>query len=192
MRRFSRRKQILIGLCAVCVVAVGLPALREALARGDTPARARAQLAAARKERAMHTASLVRLERELSRVVSERPPSALPAQVMSRLDARARAEGITLREVRPLPERPLEGATGVPLQFSFTAPFPQAARFLTRLRTHPEGLAVERVLIAATSSDSNLVSVQARVMAFSADGMRDRLTSPTSASRPSGGGNGRG
>jgi len=176
MRRFSRREQILIGLCVVCALALGLPALRDALASGVSPARARAALRAARTERATHAAMLVRLERELGRVAERRPAAALPARVMSRLDQRARADGITLREVRPLPERPLEGATGVPMQFSFTAPFPRAARFLTRLRTQPEGMAVERVVIAATASDSNLVSVQARVMAFSAAPPAARVT----------------
>ena len=109
-----------------------------------------------------------RLGREVAQVAERRPAAALPARVMSGLDQRARALGITLSEVRPLPLRPLEGATGVPLQFSFTASFPQAARFLTGLRSDPDGLAVERVVIAAVSPEfADQVSVQARVMAFS-------------------------
>jgi hypothetical protein len=175
MKRFSRRERILIGLCAVVAAAVGAPALRDALANGTSPATARAQLRQARRERATHAAALARLEQDLGRVTDRRPAAALPARIMSQLDRRARAQGIALREVRPLPDRPLEGATGVPLQLSFTAPFPRAARFLAGLRAQPEGLAVERVVIAATASETDQVSVQARVVAFStASARRER------------------
>jgi Tfp pilus assembly protein PilO len=168
MRRFSRREQILIGLCAVVALTIGAPALWDALVnRGPSAAQSQARLSAARRERQTHAAVLARLEQQVEQVADRRPPAALPAQVMTRLDRRARAEGIQLREVRPLPPRPLDGVTGVPLQLSFTAPFPQAARFLARLRADPDGLAVERVVIAATTSDRDLVSVQARLSAFS-------------------------
>lgn len=167
MRQFSRREQIMVGLCAACVAAVFLPGLLESVAGGVSPERARAQLRQARRDRATNATMLARLERDLGRVTERRPPAALPSLVMGRLDQRARAEGITLREVRPLPERPLDGATGVPLQFSFTAPFPRAARFLAGLRTRPDGMAVDRVVIAATGKESDQVSVQARVLAFS-------------------------
>jgi hypothetical protein len=86
---------------------------------------------------------------------------------MAALDRRARAEGIELREVRPQMLQPLDGITGVPLQLTFSAPFPQAARFLTGLRIAPNGLAVDRIVIASASANSDQVTVQARVMAFS-------------------------
>jgi hypothetical protein len=168
MRRFSRREQILIGLCALVALVIGLPALWDALAhRGPSASTSSARLRTARRERQTHAAALARLERQVGQIAKRPPPAALPAQVMTRLASRARAEGIQFREVRPLPARPLDGVTGVPLQLSFTAPFPQAARFLARLRAAPEGLAVERVVIAATSSSSDVVSVQARLSAFS-------------------------
>jgi Tfp pilus assembly protein PilO len=168
MRRLSRREQIMIGLCAVVALGIGGPALWDALARrGPSAAQSKARLHAAQRERQAHAVVLARLERQVEQVADRRSPAALPAQVMTRLDRRARAEGIQLREVRPLPSRPLDGVTEVPLQLSFTAPFPQAAHFLARLRSDPDGLAVERVVIAATASDRDLVSVQARLSAFS-------------------------
>src|SRR5687767_11654987 len=110
MKRFSRREQILIGLCAVVGMVIGLPALWDALAgRGPSAAASQARLQTARRERQTHAAVLARLEREVELVADRRPPAALPAQVMTRLDRRARAEGIQLREVRPLPARPLDG-----------------------------------------------------------------------------------
>jgi hypothetical protein len=175
MRRFSRREQILIGLCALVLLAAGLPALWDAVAGGGlSPEAARARLRTARRERVAHATALGRLEQVMGQVVERRPAAALPAAVMSALDQRARAHRIALREVRPLPERPLDGAVGVPVQFSFTAPFPRAARFLAGLRAQPGGLAVERVVIAtagsgpSASAGSDQVTVQARVLAFSA------------------------
>jgi hypothetical protein len=168
MRRFSRREQILIGACAVAVLWVGFPAVRDWLGTGTPSTAVSAErLRAARQERTAQAAALARLEQELHRIAQRRPAAALPAQVMAALDRRARADGIELREVRPMLLQPLDGATGVPLQLSFSAPFPQAARFLTRLRLAPKGLAVDRVVIAASSAGSDQVTVQARVLAFS-------------------------
>ena len=168
MRRFSRREQLLIGACAIAVFWVGLPMLWDWLGRG-TPSAAvsAARLGAARRERAAQAAALARLEREMQRVAQRQPPAALPPRVMAALDRRARAEGIELREVRPQMLQPLDGITGVPLQLTFSAPFPRAARFLTRLRVAPNGLAVDRIVIAAATANSDQVTVQARVMAFS-------------------------
>jgi hypothetical protein len=160
MKRFARREQILIGLCAVAALVVGLPAVWDALAnQGPSPANSAAQQ--------KNLADLTRLQQELDGVAKRQPVTALPAQVMATLDRRARIDGIQLREVRPLPPQPLDGVTGVPLQLSFTAPFPRAARFLTRLRVAPSGLAVDRVVIAAVSAASDQVTVQARLSAFS-------------------------
>jgi Tfp pilus assembly protein PilO len=168
MRRFSRREQILIGACVIVALWVGFPALRDWLGSGTPSAAVSAQrLRAARRERAAQAAALARLEQELRQVAQPRPAAAMPAQMMAALDRRARADGIELREVRPMLPQPLDGATGVPLQLSFSAPFPRAAQFLTRLRVAPRGLAVDRVVIAASSADSDLVTVQARVLAFS-------------------------
>jgi hypothetical protein len=160
----------MIGLCVLVVLVVGLPALLDLLAsRGPSPQEVRRRLRAATQERAAHAAVLARIEKSADELALRRPSGTLPARMMSRLDGRARGFGIALREVRPLPERPLEGATGVPLQFSFTASFPQAARFLADLRTNPDGLAVERVVVGSSSPDTDQVTVQARVLAFSID-----------------------
>jgi hypothetical protein len=174
MMRFSRRypaslgARILIGACAIAVLWVGLPAVWDWLGSGTaSPAVSAERLRAARQERAAQAAALARLEQELHRVAQRRPAAALPAQVMAVLDRRARADGIELCEVRPMLMQSLNGATSVPLQLSFSAPFPQAARFLTRLRVAPNGLAVDRIVIAAASADSDQVTVQARVLAFS-------------------------
>jgi type II secretory pathway component PulM len=168
MRRFSRREQILIGACVIAVLCVGLPLLWEQIRSGLPSSETSAsRLRAARQERVTQAAALARLEGEMQRVARRQPAAALPAQVMAALDRSARAEGIELREVRPELPKPLDGAVGVPLQLSFSAPFPQAARFLTRLRLSPNGLAVERMVIAASSGNSDQVTVQARVLAFS-------------------------
>jgi hypothetical protein len=168
MRRFSRREQIQVGVCAVAVLAIGLPMGWQHLGSGTPSAMAStSRLRAARQERAAQSAQMVRLERQLRRVAQRRPAAALPALVMAALDRRARIDGIELREVRPLPPEPLDGTTSVPLQLSFSAPFPQVARFLTRLRLAPTGLAVDRIVIAAAAADSDQVIVQARVLAFS-------------------------
>jgi hypothetical protein len=170
MKRHTFREQILIGLCLLVAVVIGGPSLGELLAnRGPSPEQVRKRLRAATQERAAHAAVLARLERSIDQVAARRATGTLPARMMSRLDVRARGCGIALREVRPLVERPLEGATGVPLQFSFTTSFPQAARFLADLRTDPDGLAIERVIIAAASPDTDQVTVQTRVIAFSID-----------------------
>jgi Tfp pilus assembly protein PilO len=126
-----------------------------------------ARLSAARRERAVQATSLAQLQREMQRVARRQPPAALPPRLMATLDRTARAEGIELREIRPQMLQPLDGITGVPLQLTFSAPFPRAARFLTRLRVAPYGLAVDRVVIAAATENSDQVTVQARVMAFS-------------------------
>jgi Tfp pilus assembly protein PilO len=168
MKRLSRREQILIGLGAVVMLVIGLPALWNAVAHhGPSPANSAARLRAARRERQTNLAALTRLQQQLNSVAKRQPATALPPQVMEALDRRARIDGIQLQEVRPLPPQPLDGITGVPLQLSFTAPFPQAARFLTRLRVAPSGLAVDRVVIAAVSAASDQVNVQARLSAFS-------------------------
>jgi Tfp pilus assembly protein PilO len=168
MKRYSRREQILMGVCVVAVLWVGLPMLWDQLGSGTPSAAVSAQrLRAARQERAAQAAALARLQREMQRVARQQPPAALPAQVMAVLDRRAQAEGIELREVRPQLFQPLDGVTGVPLQLTFSAPFPQAARFLTRLRVAPNGLAVDRIVIAAATTNSDQVTVQARVLAFS-------------------------
>jgi Tfp pilus assembly protein PilO len=168
MRRYSRREQILIGACAIAVLWFGLPMLW-GLIRSGTPSAAVSseRLRAARQMRTQQAAALAQLQDQMERVARRQPPAALPAQVMAALDRRAREDGIELREVRPQPPQLLEGATGVPLQLSFSAPFPKAARFLTRLRVAPNGLAVDRVVIAAAAVDSDQVMVQARVLAFS-------------------------
>jgi hypothetical protein len=167
MRKFSRREQILIGACVLAVLFVELPLLWDQFGSrvpsAETSAR---QLRAARRQRATEAEAMARLEVQMQRVARRQPPDALPAQVMALLDRTARADGIELREVRPQLPKPLDGVVGVPLQLGFSAPFPQAARFLTRLRLAPNGLAVERMVIAA-SGNSDLVTVQARVLAFS-------------------------
>jgi Tfp pilus assembly protein PilO len=110
---------------------------------------------------------LARLETNLTQLAVRRPAPALAATAVAALDRRAREAGIRLREVKPLPPRALESATAVPLQLSFTAPFPRAARFLAGLRAHPDGLAVDRVVIAANTTDSDQVAVNLRIVAFS-------------------------
>jgi hypothetical protein len=168
MKRFSRREQLLIGVCALVALVVGAPALWDAVAhRGPSPAHSAARLRAARLERQANVAILARLQQDLDQVARREPAAALPPQVMAALDRRARIDGIQLREVRPLPAQPLDGVTAVPLQLTFNAPFPQAARVLTRLRVAPSGLAVDRVVIDAASASSDQVTVQARVSAFS-------------------------
>jgi hypothetical protein len=112
---------------------------------------------------------MARLENGLEALATRRPPATLAARAVADLDRRARAADIRLREVKPLPPRPLEGATAVPLQLTFSAPFPKAARFLAELRARPGGLAVDRAVIAATTSDSDVVSVNLRILAFSLD-----------------------
>jgi hypothetical protein len=167
MKRFSRREQVLIGACVLVALIVGLPALWEAVAnRGPSPSASAARLRSARQERQAHATALTRLEQEFERVADRRPASQLPAAVMTALDRRARADGIQLREVRPLSPRPLDKVISVPVQLSFTAPFPQAARFLARLRTAPDRIAVDRVVIAATATNDDRVTVQALVSVF--------------------------
>ena len=168
MKRFSRREQILLGACVIVVLWLGVPVLWGWFGSGAPSAAVSAErLRAARQEREQQSAALARLQSRMERIARRQPAAALPAQVMAALDRRAREDGIELREVRPQPPQLLEGATSVPLQLSFSARFPQAARFLARLRVAPEGLAVDRVVIASTAADSDQVMVQARVLAFS-------------------------
>jgi hypothetical protein len=170
MKRLSRREQILTGLCLLVVLFVGAPAIWDALAqRGPSPAESKRRLSAAKEERAAHAAVLAKLEHSLQRLAERRPPSSLSARAVADLDRRARKAGIHLREVKPLPPRPLEGATAVPLQVTFAAPFPRAARFLAELRADPGGLAVDRAVIAASTANSDQVTVNLRVMLFSLD-----------------------
>jgi hypothetical protein len=174
MKRVSRREQILLGACILALLWVGLPLLWDWFGGGAPSAAVSAErLRAARQQRATEAAELARLERQMHRVAHSLPVAALPAQMMAALDHRARADGIALREVRPQLAQPLDGITGVPLQVTFSAPFPRAARFLTHLRVAPDGLAVDRVVIAAGTTDTDQVTVQARVMAFSL--VRERL-----------------
>lgn len=168
MRRLSRRERILIGAGVAALLGVGLALAWDQLGRRTPSAAVSAErLRAARQERAAQAAVLARLDRDMLRVARRQPAAGLPGEAMAALDHRAQLDGIELREVRPLPPQPLDGATGVPLQLSFSAPFPRAARFLTHLRVAPNGLAVDRIVVAASSADSDLVTVQARVLAFS-------------------------
>jgi hypothetical protein len=168
MKRLSRREQIMAAACVVALLWFGVPMLWGWLGSGTPSAAVSAErLHAAQREQRAQTQALTQLQQQMRRLAPPQPPAAMPAQVMAALDRRAQNAGIQLREVRPLPPQPLDGATGVPLQLSFTAPFPQAARFLTRLRVAPDGLAVDRIVIAAMAADSDQVTVQARVLAFS-------------------------
>jgi Tfp pilus assembly protein PilO len=168
MKRFSRREQILVGACAVVVLFIGAPMLWQAIPHGVPPAAtSQRRLLTAREERASHAAMLARLETNLTQLAVHKTPPALAATAAAALDRRAREAGIRLREVKPMPPRLLESATAVPLQISFTAPFPRAARFLAGLRANPDGLAVDRVVIAANTSDSDEVAVNLRIIAFS-------------------------
>lgn len=168
MKRFSRREQILVGVCLVVVLFLGAPLLWDAMPHGVPPAATSARrLRTAREQRAAHTAMLARLETNLTQVAARKPPPALAAAAVAALDQRARQAGIRLREAKPLPARAVEGATAVPLQLSFAAPFPRAARFLAGLRAQPDGLSVDRVVIAANTSDTDQVAVNLRVIVFS-------------------------
>jgi hypothetical protein len=168
MKRHSRREQVMIGLCVLIALFIGGPMLWQiVMPGGPSGVESQRRLEAAKSARKANAAALGKLEAAMERLAARLPPAALAAGAAAELDQRAGAVGIRLREVKPLAPKLVEGATVVPLQLTFSAPFPQAARFLTRLRAEPGRLAVDRAVIAATTTDSDLVSVNLRVEVFS-------------------------
>jgi len=159
MRLLTRREQVLIGLCALVLAAVGLPQASR-LWSAPAPAGA-ATLSRRQAELERRVGSLQDSVAALTTTREQTVPRALA--LVQRAAAKA---GAQVELARPLRDMRTGALTRHAVQFTVTGSFPQVVDLLAALASEKTSLVVERVEISAADEASDRVQAQLRVAGY--------------------------
>jgi Tfp pilus assembly protein PilO len=164
----SRREQIMLLAC-LAVVGIGGPLLFLAPGEGGT---ARTYKTERRKHEAV-AAQLVQARaesNELRAAIDARVSPQTARQLMPRMvqaaQAAAKAAGVPLTDLKPMPAEAISGLERVPLQMTASTRFPQAARFLYEIQRQSDQYHVDQLRMTATDPQSDRLDIELRLVAY--------------------------
>ena len=168
MKPLSRRERILMGLMALVVLVIGLPAFF-----GGPPGARGPSLAQERRKRRDLEARLARARAEVDTLrgdidgsLSDSTPRQLVQGMVGAAQAAARTAGVRLEDLKPMPLEKTGTLQAVPLRVSLSARFPQAVRFIYELERRTGRAGVDQLRMDATSPQNDHLKIELRLVGY--------------------------
>ncbi len=167
--RLSRREGMLIGVCVLVLAFIGMPTLKQL--QGMTGGKSLEEMA---REVARTKTENVRLESQVRSLRGQvgaltwpGPPDQLAPVLLKELHATAAQAGVSLAGFRPGKLVAVASGSKLPITLQIQAPFPRAVAFVEQLRAAQQRVALERMQIASTDMNTDVVGLDLRLAVYS-------------------------
>jgi Tfp pilus assembly protein PilO len=166
----KQREKILIGLALAVALVFGTPMVMSAFGSSESTEQAVAKLQAQRREKERAAERLGKQTEEVrpqvERMAWNVPPEGLRQEIVRKVSNLAQASNVTLVSTRPLKPRSLDVLTEVTVELHVTATLPNLVRFLFPLQQPGSRLTVDRLRLAATNTETDLLDVDMNVSGY--------------------------
>lgn len=167
MKTLSPRERllVLVGLCvAVVVIGIALFPNRPAGARSLAEEKRRAREIAAELSRTRE--EVANLEASIDERMVAGTPRQLVREMIQTAQAAAKTAGLEIEDLKPVELQNTPGFRRVPVQISFSAPFPKAARFLYELQRKRDRYHVDQLRMSTANAQTDRLDLELQLVSF--------------------------
>jgi Tfp pilus assembly protein PilO len=169
MRGVSRRERIALAVAAAVALVVGVPGILLPPSSGGkarSAAEERQKHSRIQTERAQVRAEITGLETQIQARMAAGAPQELVSGMVQATQAAARAAGLQLNDLKPLPAEKVAGIQRVPVQVSLSTRFPQMVRFLYELQNAGSRYQIDQLQLISTDPQSDQLQVELRLVSY--------------------------
>jgi Tfp pilus assembly protein PilO len=168
--RLNQREKVMVGVAVAVALAFGVPMALGALNSGPSTDQQVARLRQERRSKAAEERTVEKntkqLEPQVRMMAWDVPPEQLRQEIVRKVSSIAQASGATLVTTRPLKPRGLDLVTEVSVELHLTTTLPKLVKFLYPLQQPSNRLTVDRLRMAATTTESDLLDVDLTVSGY--------------------------
>ena len=166
----NQREKALIGIAVAVTVVIGGTMLADSLGAAGSTDRKIRQLQTDRRDKETAAKRLVenvkRMEPQVDALAWDVTPDQLRQEIVRRVLSVSQTAGVTVVNYRPLKPRPLDVLTEVSVDYNLTGTLPNLVKMLYPLQQPNSRLSVDRIRIAATNTESDVLNVALTVSGY--------------------------